>query len=253
VPLLAGDSLRGIVAVFHDISELKRLEKIRKDFVANVSHELRTPVTVIRGYAETLLAGVLTDDPQRAQQFLAVILNHSERLTALISDLLSLSEMESGNFALKLAPLDLGSMLRGAVELLEMKGAEKGVTLKLVPPQDATTVMADQRRLGQVFFNLLDNGIKYTPAGGEVTIRSSVSANNVTIEISDTGPGIPMLSLPRVFERFYRVDPARSREQGGTGLGLAIVKHIVQLHGGSVTAESPPGKGAIFRLTLKRA
>lgn len=253
VPLLTGDSLRGIVAVFHDITELKRLEKIRKDFVANVSHELRTPVTVIRGYAETLLEGVVTDDPQRAQQFLAVILNHSERLTAIISDLLSLSEMESGNFALNLEPADLGTMLRNAVELLEMKGAEKGVSLKLSPLQEATNVFADQRRIGQVFFNLLDNGIKYTPAGGTVEINTTVSENSVTVEISDTGPGIPIQSLPRVFERFYRVDPARSREQGGTGLGLAIVKHIVQLHGGTVCADSPPGKGAIFRVTMKKA
>jgi len=251
VPLLNENRVNGVVAVFHNITELKRLEKIRKDFVANVSHELRTPVTVIRGYTETLLEGLLTEDPQKSQQFLSVILNHSVRLTSLISDLLSLSEMESGNFSLKLEPVDLGSTIQHAVELLEMKSSEKGVGLKTALPETAT-VLADQRRIDQVFFNLLDNAIKYTPSGGEVSIDAVISEKSVTVSISDTGPGIPIQSLPRVFERFYRVDPARSREQGGTGLGLAIVKHIVQLHGGSVSAESPPGRGAIFRVTLQK-
>ncbi|GAM08836.1 alkaline phosphatase synthesis sensor protein PhoR [Geobacter sp. OR-1] len=252
VPLLDGDRVSGVVAVFHDITELKRLEKIRKDFVANVSHELRTPVTVIRGYAETLLGGLLAEDPERSQQFLSVILNHSERLTALISDLLSLSEMESGNFNLKLGPVALVTTIRHAAELLEMGSNEKGVALKLGEIPERTTVLADQRRIEQVFFNLLDNGIKYTPAGGEVNIGVASSGADVTISISDTGPGIPLQSLPRIFERFYRVDTARSRELGGTGLGLAIVKHIVQLHGGSISVDSPPGKGAIFRVTLKK-
>ncbi|MBT0663314.1 HAMP domain-containing protein [Geobacter pelophilus] len=252
VPLLDGDNVTGMVAVFHDITELKRLEKIRKDFVANVSHELRTPVTVIKGYSETLLGGVLTEDPERSQQFLSIILNHSERLAALISDLLSLSEMESGNFSLKLGPVDLGATIRHAAELLELKSVEKGVALKLGEIPAGTGILADQRRIEQVFFNLLDNGIKYTPAGGEVSINVASSDNNVTVTISDTGPGIPLPSLPRIFERFYRVDAARSREQGGTGLGLAIVKHIVQLHGGSISVDSPPGQGAIFRVILKK-
>jgi two-component system phosphate regulon sensor histidine kinase PhoR len=196
---------------------------------------------------------VLTEDPERSLQFLSVILNHSERLAALISDLLSLSEMESGNFSLKLGPVDLEATITHAAELLEMKSVEKGVVLKLSEIPAGTSILADQRRIEQVFFNLLDNGIKYTPAGGEVSINVDSSDNNITVAISDTGPGIPLPSLPRIFERFYRVDAARSREQGGTGLGLAIVKHIVQLHGGSISVDSPPGKGATFRVTLQKA
>jgi two-component system phosphate regulon sensor histidine kinase PhoR len=195
---------------------------------------------------------VLDEEPERARQFLNVIMNHSERLTALISDLLSLSEMESGKFSLRLEPVDLGSILHNSVKLLEMNSVEKGVALKLSGMTDAVTVLADQRSIEQVFFNLLDNGIKYTPSGGEVTVGTELSENDVTVVISDTGSGIPMQSLTRVFERFYRVDAARSREQGGTGLGLAIVKHIVQLHGGTVSVESPHGQGATFRVTLRR-
>jgi two-component system phosphate regulon sensor histidine kinase PhoR len=254
VPLMTGKELRGIVAVFHDITELKRLENIRRDFVANVSHELRTPVTVIKGYAETLLDGVLTRDPDRAANFVSVILKHSERLAALIGDLLTLSEMEAGDFTLELKPVNLAVVIRHAANLLEMKRAEKGITIDLENISGhSTSVLADQRRLEQVFINLIDNAIKYTPQGGKVTLTVQESEAEVIIRVSDTGPGIPLQSLPRIFERFYRVDSARSRDQGGTGLGLAIVKHIVQLHGGAITVESPPGKGATFSVTLKKS
>lgn len=251
-PLLSGNELKGVVAVFHDITDLKRLETVRKDFVANVSHELRTPVTVIRGYAETLLAGLMAEDPERAHQFLSVILTHSERLTVLISDLLSLSEMESGNFRLKLAPIPLAATVRHAAALLEMKSAGKKIAIRLGDMDEGVYVMADQGRIEQVFINLLDNAVKYTPSGGTVSIEMAVNADTATVTVSDTGPGIPLHSLPRIFERFYRVDAARSREQGGTGLGLAIVKHIVQLHGGSVSVASPPGKGASFSVSLRK-
>lgn len=253
VPLLDGEELRGIVAVFHDISDLKRLEKIRKDFVANVSHELRTPVTVIKGYAETLLGGLMVEDPDRAERFVTIILNHSERLATLIGDLLTLSEMESGEFSLQLHPVPLAATIRHAAGLVELKAGEKGIVLDISVPDDTPAVLADQGRLEQVFINLLDNAVKYTPGSGRVTVAVTDGEGAVTVRVSDTGPGIPPQSLPRIFERFYRVDTARSRDQGGTGLGLSIVKHIVQLHGGSISVESTPGKGSSFILTLRKA
>ena len=252
VPLFENDELRGVVAVFHDITDLKRLERVRKDFVANVSHELRTPVTVIRGYAETLLRGIVTEDPERATRFISVILNHSERLTTLISDLLTLSELESAEFFLKLNSVPLAGTIRHAASLLEMKAGEKGITIDLTAVEEGSTVLADQGRLEQVFINLLDNAVKYTPAKGKVMVSTARSDDMVTIRVSDTGPGIPPQSLPRIFERFYRVDEGRSRDQGGTGLGLSIVKHIVQLHGGTVSVESNTGKGATFTLKLRK-
>ncbi len=252
VPLIDDGKLRGVVAVFHDITELKRLENIRKDFVANVSHELRTPVTVIKGYAETLLDGLITKDPVRALSFVSVILNHSERLALLISDLLALSEMESGEFSLHLRPLPLTGIIRHAANLFELKAEEKGIAVTLPPAGESPVVLADQGRLEQVFINLLDNAIKYTPSAGKVAVEIQDRDKFVTVLVSDNGPGIPPQSLPRIFERFYRVDSARSREQGGTGLGLSIVKHILQLHGGAISVESTPGKGAIFSVTLRK-
>jgi two-component system phosphate regulon sensor histidine kinase PhoR len=252
VPLPGEREPGGVVAVFHDISDLKRLERIRKDFVANVSHELRTPVTVIKGYAETLLEGVLTENDLRAARFVEIILNHSQRLTALINDLLSLSELESAAFALELEPVTLEGTLRRACTLLEPKAVAKGIALTL-PGQPLPTVLADQARLEQVLINLVDNGVKYTPAGGAVTIDVQDDGDHVRITVRDSGPGIPVDSIPRLFERFYRVDAGRSREEGGTGLGLAIVKHIVQLHGGTVTAgNNSPGPGACFSFTLTK-
>lgn len=252
VPLLGETGLRGVVAVFHDISDLKRLEKVRKDFVANVSHELRTPVTVIKGYAEALLEGVISSEPERAARFVEIILNHSGRLTNLITDLLSLSELESSNFSLHMEPLALEGTLRRAISLLEGKADAKGITLKQ-PGGALPRVMGDQGRVEQVLINLIDNGIKYTPAGGSVSISVVVEENIVRISVSDTGPGIPAESIPRLFERFYRVDTGRSRDEGGTGLGLAIVKHIVQLHGGTVRVENnTPLPGTTFTFTLKR-
>ena len=252
VPLLEHGELRGVVAVFHDITDLKRLEKIRKDFVANVSHELRTPVTVIKGYAETLLGGLVTEDPERAVRFVEIIHNHSDRLSALIGDLLTLSELESGEFTLQLQPVPLAGTIRHAAGLLELKAAEKGIVIDLAGVEASTQVMADQGRLEQVFINLLDNTVKYTPESGSVAVSTEEQEQTVTVKISDTGPGIPHQSIDRIFERFYRVDTGRSREQGGTGLGLAIVKHIVQLHKGTVAVESTPGKGTTFTLSLRK-
>lgn len=253
VPLQDEGALLGVVAVFHDISDLKRLEKIRRDFVANVSHELRTPVTVIKGYAETLLERELSADPERSARFLAIIYNHAERLAALIGDLLTLSELESGDLALEMTPVNLESTLNSAIALLGHAAEEKGITITCGDLIGATRVLADRGRLEQVLINLLDNAIKYTPERGAITVNCSREGDMARISVSDTGLGIPSQDIPRIFERFYRVDSARSRDQGGTGLGLSIVKHIVQLHGGTVAVTSAPGQGSVFSFTLQAA
>lgn len=253
VPLLEGGETNGVVAVFHDISDLKRLEKVRKDFVANVSHELRTPVTVIKGYTETLLGDALTKDHERALRFIGIIHNHAERLANLISDLLILSELESGAMLLKMGAESIEAAAQRACALLEMKAGDKRITMDLSGIRKAPPVLADSKRIEQVLINLIDNAIKYTPENGTITISAREEGDMLAIEVKDTGIGIPPNDLQRLFERFYRVDSARSREQGGTGLGLSIVKHIVQLHGGTVAVESTPGKGSTFSFTLKKA
>jgi two-component system phosphate regulon sensor histidine kinase PhoR len=253
VPLLDQERLQGVVAVFHDISDLKHLETVRRDFVANVSHELRTPVTVIKGYAETLLAGTLANDPARAAAFLEKIHRHAERLTSLVGDLLVLSELESGAVPLRRAPLTIDGPVRHACVLLEEKARAKEIAIDRAGIDGAPPVLADRSRLEQVLVNLLDNAIKYTPEGGRITISARGEGEMVRVTVSDTGVGIPPKDLPRIFERFYRVDAARSREQGGTGLGLSIVKHIVQLHGGTVAVESVPEKGSTFSFSLRKA
>jgi two-component system phosphate regulon sensor histidine kinase PhoR len=242
------------VLVFHDVTELKKLETARRDFVANVSHELRTPLTAIRGYAETLRAGALAD-PEVARKFLGVIERHSERLTRLTDDLLTLSDLELGRAALHRMAVALPAVVEAAIEVIREKAQQGQVVLRTevdaaVPPLDA-----DPDRLEQVLVNLLDNAVKYTPAGGTVTlaVRRGDTPDAVEITVTDTGIGIPSEDLPRLTERFYRVDKARSRELGGTGLGLAIVKHIVQAHGGTLRFESEVGGGTTVRVTLSCA
>jgi len=254
-PLNLNGGRQGVVAVFHDITGMKKAENMRRDFVANVSHELRTPVSVIKGYAETLLDGTMVAEPDRALRFVEIILSHSERLSTLINDILTLSKLESKDAALDLNPLDAAGTMAKTCMLLGENARKKGITLVCDTPQGLPRVVADQGRLEQVLMNLLDNAIKYTPEQGTVTLSAHQDATNgmVTITVADTGMGIPFKDMPRIFERFYRVDEARSREQGGTGLGLAIVKHIVQLHGGDVAVTSEPGKGSVFSFTLKVA
>lgn len=248
VPL--GDQ-QGTVAVFHDISDLKRIEAVRRDFVANASHELRTPVAVIKGYAETLLDGGL-QDADRSRQFVQIIASHAERLTNLINDILTLSKLESKETSLECHPLDVCGLLRKAGLLMGEHARQQGITLSIdCPQQGLPKVLADYGRLEQVLLNLLDNAIKYTPSGGSVTLMAEQRDQQVAFMVSDTGVGIPAKDLSRIFERFYRVDEARSREQGGTGLGLAIVKHIVQLHGGEVQVSSEPGRGSRFTVLLQ--
>lgn len=254
VPLEVDGVRQGIVAVFHDITDLKRAENMRRDFVANVSHELRTPVTVIKGYAETLLDGALVSDPALARRFVEIIASHSERLASLINDILTLSSLESKEARLQLDPLDIsGTAAKGCMLLQERSALKKIALLNETATGTLPRVLADQGRIEQVVVNLLENAIKYTPDGGTVRLFAEDAGEFIKVSVADTGIGIPFKDLPRIFERFYRVDEARSREQGGTGLGLAIAKHIVQLHGGEISVTSEPGKGSVFSFTVKKA
>jgi two-component system phosphate regulon sensor histidine kinase PhoR len=254
VPLNVDGVRQGIVAVFHDISDLKKAENMRRDFVANVSHELRTPVTIIKGYAETLLDGALESDPTRAIRFVEIISSHSERLTNLINDILTLSSLETKEALIELNPIDVSGTITKACMLLQERAVQKNIAIiNETVGGTVPRVMADQGRLEQVVVNLLENAIKYTPDGGTVRLFTEDDGERIRVSVADTGIGIPFKDLPRIFERFYRVDEARTREQGGTGLGLAIVKHIVQLHDGTVSVTSEPGKGSIFSFTLKKA
>ncbi|EIT85430.1 two-component sensor histidine kinase involved in phosphate regulation [Fictibacillus macauensis ZFHKF-1] len=241
--------LRGIVLVFHDITELKKLEQIRKDFVANVSHELKTPVTSLKGFAETLLDGA-ADQPDIRDKFLTIMWKESERLQLLIQDLLDLSKAEQG-YALELQEVSLATIVEEVLLILEPKAEEKGIALKFAV-EGATTVEGDGQRLKQVFINLINNALNYTPAGGRVLIRLKESAEKVTFSVSDTGIGIKKEEISRIFERFYRVDKGRSRNSGGTGLGLAIVKHLVEAHHGRIHVKSKVGEGSTFTLVFRK-
>ncbi|HLH56222.1 MAG TPA: ATP-binding protein [Verrucomicrobiae bacterium] len=239
---------RGTVLVFHDLTRIKQLERTRQEFVANVSHELRTPLSLIKGYVETLLDGA-KDNPDIAVKFLQTIERNAERLKLLIEDLLTISELESGRVKLALQAVEL----RGPVEkvLSDFKAPAAAKQMELVDHVPDFKVRADVDRIEQVLCNLIDNAIKYGREGGKIVLNARQSdPEQVEISVQDDGPGIPAEAIERVFERFYRVDKARSREQGGTGLGLSIVKHIVQSHGGRAWARSEPGHGATFFFTL---
>lgn len=242
--------LRGTVLVFHDLTRIKQLERTRQEFVANVSHELRTPLSLIKGFVETLLDGA-KNEPEKATRFLQTIEKHTDRLTFLIEDLLTISRLESGQIVMNLHPVDLREETQRAVEDLVQRAAEKEMTLENTVPMDLRA-HADADRLQQVLTNLVENAIKYGRKGGRVIIGgTSLGEGRVEMWVQDDGPGIPPESRERVFERFYRVDRARSRETGGTGLGLSIVKHIVQAHGGEVWLKSEVGEGTTFHFTLK--
>jgi len=239
---------QGAVLVFHDLTRLKQLESARQEFVANVSHELRTPLSLIKGYVETLLDGA-QDNPEVATRFLGTIDRNADRLRLLIEDLLAISELESGRVKLHLQTVALAPIVAKVLEDFKGQAAAKGVRLVNQAPKAA--VRADRDRLEQVLGNLVDNAIKYGRSEGTVTVAGcALDGGQVEVAVQDDGPGIPPEALERIFERFYRVDKARSREQGGTGLGLAIVKHLVQCHGGRVWATSEPGHGAAFHFVL---
>ncbi|MFC0187907.1 two-component system histidine kinase PnpS [Fictibacillus aquaticus] len=250
VPILdVNGKLRGIVLVFHDITELKKLEQMRKDFVANVSHELKTPITSLKGFAETLLDGA-GENPEYRRKFLSIILNESERLQSLIQDLLDLSKTEQG-FNLDWQKLELSQLVQETMEMLEKKARDKDIQLSL-DISGSTLMDGDAPRLKQIIINLISNSLTYTPAGGNVSIKVEEDKKNVLLSVTDTGIGISKEEIPRIFERFYRVDKARSRNSGGTGLGLAIVKHLVEAHHGTINVKSKVGKGSEFTIRFKK-
>ena len=251
--------LLGYVLVFHEVTELKRLERIRADFVANVSHEMRTPLTAIQGYAETLLHNPPRDAGME-RQFLNIVARHSERLGRLIDDLLALSDLEMGNVNMRMQEVGARPLLDRGLDLFSDQADKKRIRLRAEVPADAPDILGDEDRLQQLLINLVDNALKYTPENGDVlvTARRPPATNGeppagVALTVSDTGCGIPEKDLPRLTERFYRVDKARSRELGGTGLGLAIVKHIVHAHGGDLKIDSEIGRGTRVSIYLRCA
>ncbi|SDS07911.1 two-component system, OmpR family, phosphate regulon sensor histidine kinase PhoR [Paenibacillaceae bacterium GAS479] len=254
VPVYESDkSYGGVLLVLQDVSAIRRLERMRSEFVANVSHELRTPITAIKGFAETLLGGAV-HDPVMSQQFMQIIYDESERLNRLIGDILELSKVESRRVPLQMSPVDLSAFLNRSIVVMESEAAKKSITLE-ASIAEGIFLEADEDRLRQIIINLLQNGINYTPEGGHVSLAASLITREggiemIRIRISDTGIGIPKKDLPRIFERFYRVDKARSRVSGGTGLGLSIVKHLVELHKGTISVDSTLSVGTVFTLEL---
>jgi len=242
--------MTGAVVLFHDITELKRTDQMRSDFVANVSHELRTPLSILRGYIETLI-----DDPKSSgeerRRILEVMERHSKRLGLLVDDLLMLAQLESADSNLQLSDVDLPKLFGDVAHDWKKKFAEKGLRVVVALAPDLSMICADEARLQEVLYNLLDNAVKYSRENGEVRLRAEQGRGEIALSVSDDGVGIDKNDLPRIFERFYRADKARSPEGiRGTGLGLAIVKHIAQLHGGRVEAESELGKGTTIRVIL---
>jgi two-component system phosphate regulon sensor histidine kinase PhoR len=246
-------AITGVLVLFHDITELKKMDQVRRDFVANVSHELRTPLSILRGYIETLL-----DSPkipcEELMRILRVMERHSNRLELLVADLLTLAELESSNPNLQLKDVDLSSFFAEIVRDWEKKLANKRLNITVDVPPDFSPIRADRTRLREAFYNLLDNAVKYSREQGEIRVTARNCDGQIEVNVSDDGIGIAKEDLPRIFERFYRVDKARSPEKvHGTGLGLAIVKHIAQLHGGHVEAESEIEKGTTIRFFLPSA
>jgi two-component system phosphate regulon sensor histidine kinase PhoR len=249
--LMLQDKAGGAVAVFHDITDLKRAEQMRKDLVANVSHELRTPLTSIKGYAETLCDDGIENVPQ-AQSFAQIILKHANRLSALVQDLLSLTQLESQKTPISKDEIDFRKVVDAAVLVLKPSAEAKNLNIEARSVSEKTMIWADKDQIAQALINLLDNAVKYTPEGGSITVSAKNVEQEVHVTIADTGIGIPREHLNRIFERFYRVDKNRSRELGGTGLGLSIVKHIIQSHGGRVWVHSELDGGSAFSFSLPK-
>jgi two-component system phosphate regulon sensor histidine kinase PhoR len=246
---LPGEPCPGVVLVMHDTTELRRLESLRRDFVANVSHELKTPLSSIRAYAETLRIGAL-NDPETGRKFLERIEEQSDRLHHLIMDMLMLARIESDQQVFEIVSVDVAAVVAACLDAWRRAATAKRIELAAEPDRPDCRVRADQEGLREILDNLIDNAIKYTPEGGSVTVSWQASNGMVEIAVRDTGIGIKEEDQRRVFERFYRVDKARSRELGGTGLGLAIVKHLAQSFGGRVGITSEPGKGSRFTVGL---
>jgi two-component system phosphate regulon sensor histidine kinase PhoR len=249
---LTGGRPAGAVLVLHDVSELRRLERVRHDFVANVSHEFKTPLTAIQGFAETLLSGAL-EDPRNNRRFLEIIRDHATRLAVLTDDLLKLARIEAGKLEVQFGPVQLAEVIERCVETSQFKAARKRITLEIDLPPNLPLVYGDASLLRDVVQNLLDNAVQYTPETGRVRISAHADQGQAVVGVDDTGIGIPLADQERIFERFYRVDAARSREAGGTGLGLSIAKHIVEAHGGRLWVESEVGHGSKFSFSLSLA
>ena len=239
----------GAVVVLHDITELRRLERVRRDFVANVSHEFRTPLTAIQGFAETLLAGAM-DDPQNRERFLEIIVEHSRRLARLTEDLLKLSKMDADRLELEIRRVNVAQLIESCIETAQHRAVEKEIAISVKPANGVPDIAGDRRRLAEVLQNLIDNALQYTLSRGEIVVSSEARNGEVVFTVADTGIGIPKADQSRIFERFYRVDAARSRELGGTGLGLSIAKHIVEVHGGRIWVDSEIGRGSKFYFTV---
>lgn len=253
VPLCnAVEKCIGTLLVLNDVTKLRQLETIRRDFVANVSHEIKTPLTAIKGFVETLLQGAI-ENPEDANRFLHIISKHVERLNAIVEDLLALARIEQkdGEKEITFEQRDLAEIMKAAVQVVQPKAEAKKIEIRL-KCADNLFMKINATLLDQALVNLIDNAVKYSPENSIIHLASRVEARDVVISVADTGPGIPQKHLPRLFERFYRVDKARSRKLGGTGLGLAIVKHAVQAHGGQVGVESAIGKGSVFEIRLPR-
>lgn len=246
------DKPSGAVVVLHDVTELRRLERVRQDFVANVSHEFKTPLTAIQGFAETLLAGAL-DDPKNNRRFLEIIREHAARLARVTDDLLKLARIEAGKLELEFFPVGLHELIDSCTETTLLKASRKKISFEVEAPTGLPPIRGDASLLHDVLQNLLDNAIQYTPAGGRIKLEAFVGTNEATLTIADSGIGIPIADQERIFERFYRVDAARSREAGGTGLGLSIAKHIVEAHGGRLWVESAVGRGSKFSFSIPLA
>jgi two-component system phosphate regulon sensor histidine kinase PhoR len=248
-PVRSGDRTSGSVVVLHDITEIRRLERARRDFVANVSHEFKTPLTAIQGFAETLLSGAL-EDADHNRRFLEIIREHAIRLGCLTEDLLKLAQIEAGKLDLHFQSIAIQSVIQACLETSRLRADQKNLTLTADSGADLPPVRGDAASLRQVLQNLLDNAVRYAPPGGHVWIRAGVRDKEIVVSVTDEGPGIPKVEQERIFERFYRADAARSRESGGTGLGLSIAKHLVEAHGGRIRVESEVGHGATFQVFL---
>ena len=248
-PVRSEGSTTGAVMVLHDISEIRRLERARRDFIANISHEFKTPLTAIQGFAETLLGGAL-DDKQNRERFLEIIREHALRLSRLTEDLLKLAQIEAGQLPYDARFVSFAEVVHPCLDTARVKAEKKNLIIKADCPADLPRLYGDLQAFHEILENLLDNAVRYTSAGGRITVSAAVEGNEIVISVSDNGIGVPKADQVRIFERFYRADAARSRESGGTGLGLSVVKHLVEAQGGRVTVESEVGNGSTFRVTL---
>ena len=249
-PLRTGEENNGIMAVLHDVTQQKRLDDARKEFVANVSHELRTPLTNIKGYTETLIDAGEDIDAETRDRFLDIVYNEADRMTRMVKDLLTLTKLDYDRADDEPGDVDIASVARSVATSMDIEARKQGVTISCLVPADLPHIRGDRDRIQQVVMNIVSNAVKYNQRGGRVDITGGERGGNIFVTVSDTGLGIPEEDLPRIFERFYRVDKARSREKGGTGLGLAIAKEIIETYGGSISVRSQEGRGTSMTMTF---